>query len=117
MVPDALLPAKIATVLIFPSEKKDLIYKEPIGTGPYKFVNYQENNFLKLEAFDGYWGKLPKYKYATLNTVFLKEERLAQMNEGLIDILDNVPIYYVDEVKKPQEEIKEGKVGTESPKQ
>jgi len=99
LVPDALLPAKIATVLIFPSEKKDLIYKEPIGTGPYKFVNYQENNFLKLEAFDGYWGKLPKYKYATLNTVFLKEERLAQMNEGLIDILDNVPIYYVDEVK------------------
>jgi ABC-type transport system substrate-binding protein len=31
----------------------------PVGTGPFKFKQYKEGEFLEMERFDGYWGKKP----------------------------------------------------------
>ncbi|MBI4296031.1 MAG: hypothetical protein HY667_02805 [Chloroflexi bacterium] len=33
----------------------------PVGTGPFKFVNYVSNQLYKLERFDGYWQKGKPY--------------------------------------------------------
>ena len=30
--------------------------QEPIGTGPYMFVNYQKDAVIRFKAFDAYWG-------------------------------------------------------------
>jgi peptide/nickel transport system substrate-binding protein len=37
---------------------------QPVGTGPFKFVNWQKGNKYVLERFDDYWG--PKVKFKTL---------------------------------------------------
>ncbi|MFC7609565.1 ABC transporter substrate-binding protein [Teichococcus aestuarii] len=29
--------------------------QKPIGTGPFRFVEWQRGNFIRLERFDGYW--------------------------------------------------------------
>ncbi|MBE9606577.1 ABC transporter substrate-binding protein [Acetobacteraceae bacterium H6797] len=29
--------------------------QKPIGTGPFKFVQWERGNFIKLERYDGYW--------------------------------------------------------------
>jgi peptide/nickel transport system substrate-binding protein len=31
----------------------------PVGTGPFKFVSYQQDMLLKYDRFDGYWGGKP----------------------------------------------------------
>ena len=35
----------------------------PIGTGPYKFVERAEGEYIKMEANEDYWGGTPKTKY------------------------------------------------------
>lgn len=31
----------------------------PIGTGPFQFVNYQQDSTIRYQAFDNYWGPAP----------------------------------------------------------
>jgi dipeptide transport system substrate-binding protein len=31
----------------------------PIGTGPFKFVDYQTDAVIRYQAFPDYWGKAP----------------------------------------------------------
>jgi peptide/nickel transport system substrate-binding protein len=37
----------------------DYVNWHPCGTGPFKFVEYKENEYLQVERFDGYWGDRP----------------------------------------------------------
>src|SRR5205823_1371218 len=32
----------------------------PVGTGPFKFVEWKKDDHITVEAFDGYWGTKPK---------------------------------------------------------
>lgn len=50
------------TQMISPTYLKTLgkdVVTAPVGTGPYKFVSYQNNVSLKFERFDNYWGGKP----------------------------------------------------------
>ena len=38
----------------------DVIDREPIGTGPFRFGSYQKDAVVRFKAFDGYWGGRPK---------------------------------------------------------
>jgi glutathione transport system substrate-binding protein len=35
---------------------KDIAF-HPVGTGPFKFVEWKATDYLKVEKFDGYWKK------------------------------------------------------------
>ena len=59
-----------------------------IGTGAYKFVEYGENNYTKLERFDEYWGQKPKIKTVILKLIKDDEERIDQLISGYIDIAE-----------------------------
>ena len=37
--------------------------KEPIGTGPYKFVAWNKGESIELEANEDYWGEVPAIKH------------------------------------------------------
>ena len=37
----------------------DYVNWHPVGTGPFKFKGYKENDYLEYERFDGYWGDRP----------------------------------------------------------
>src|SRR5438034_735265 len=43
--------------------------RAPVGAGPYKFVSFQPGIELVLEAFDGYWRKIPHVKRIVLKSV------------------------------------------------
>jgi dipeptide transport system substrate-binding protein len=38
----------------------EVIDREPIGTGPFEFVSYQQDAVIRYKAFDQYWGGRPK---------------------------------------------------------
>jgi dipeptide transport system substrate-binding protein len=40
--------------------KPELIDQEPVGTGPFEFVQYVKDATIRYKAFPGYWGAKPK---------------------------------------------------------
>src|SRR5437588_5408514 len=60
--------------------------KAPIGAGPYKFVSYTPGIELVLEAFDGYWRKIPSVKRLVMRVIPDESTRLAALKGGEIDI-------------------------------
>ncbi len=64
--PEPLMMTLISVLSICsPNTPFDKLTREPIGTGPYKFVRWDSGVQIVLERFDGYWGKQPQVKKAT----------------------------------------------------
>jgi peptide/nickel transport system substrate-binding protein len=59
--------------------------KHPIGLGPYKFVSHTPGVELVLEAFEGYWLKVPNIKRLTIKSVPEETTRLAMLKKGEAD--------------------------------
>ena len=56
--PDGAFPFKMAwgdAVMLDQASVKD-IATHPVGTGPFKFGEWQQGNHITLTAWDGYWG-------------------------------------------------------------
>jgi len=60
--------------------------KNPVGCGPYRFVEFKPGMRVVGEAFEEYWRKVPHIKRIELNTVSEPATRLAMVaNELLIN--------------------------------
>ncbi len=73
----------------------DGIAKQPIGSGPYKFVEWVKDDHLTLEANPNYWdgsykGK-PQVKTVILRPVTDPATRLADLRSGAADMIMDVP--------------------------
>src|SRR5262245_47305178 len=60
--------------------------KHPIGAGPYKFVNHTAGVEVVLEAYTGYWRKVPNVKKLVMKSVPDVDTRLAMLKTGEVDI-------------------------------
>src|SRR3989442_97831 len=60
--------------------------KHPVGLGPYKFVSHTPGVELVLEAFEGYWRKMPSVKRLVMKTVPDPTTRAAMLKNGEVDI-------------------------------
>jgi peptide/nickel transport system substrate-binding protein len=59
--------------------------KAPIGAGPYKFVSMTPGIELTLEAFEGYWRKVPAVKRVVMKSVPDETTRAAALKRGEVD--------------------------------
>ncbi len=68
--------------------KPELIDQQPIGTGPFEFVQYQQDATIRYKAFKEYWG--PKAKVDSLVFAITKDPavRLAKLRAGECQIAD-----------------------------
>jgi len=57
----------------------------PIGAGPYRFVSQRQGVDVTLEAFPGYWRKVPVIKKLTMKSVPDSTTRLAMLKSGETD--------------------------------
>jgi peptide/nickel transport system substrate-binding protein len=64
--------------------------KNPIGAGPYKFVSFTPGVELVLEAFEGYWRKMPNVKRLVFRVVPDETTRLAALKAGEVDIVYSI---------------------------
>jgi len=64
--------------------------RKPIGTGPFKFVEFKVRSHLKLTAFDQHWGRVPQVSEVLLKIVPDEQTRLAQLQTGEVDIAASV---------------------------
>ncbi|MGD1879519.1 MAG: ABC transporter substrate-binding protein [Kiloniellaceae bacterium] len=97
-VPDVLLEQRLAGYASWIVNAKDYLTKgkdayawNPVGTGPYKFVDWKDGDYVKLEAFDDYFGGKPTAKTVTYKVVPELSARIAGLVSGEYDIIVNVP--------------------------
>jgi len=66
--------------------------RDPIGTGPYRFANWDVGQSIVLERNDDYWGEAPAVERATY--VFRSESavRAAMVETGEADIAPNIAV-------------------------
>ena len=63
--PEPLMFTRMAQVpMVSPNTPMDKLVREPVGTGPYKFVKWDAGVQIVLERFDGYWGEKPPVQKA-----------------------------------------------------
>ena len=65
---------------------KDGFLKHPIGLGPYKFVSNTPGIELVMEAYEGYWRKMPSVKRIVYKSVPESTTRLAMVKRGEVDV-------------------------------
>ena len=70
---------------------KDHFARNPVGTGPYKFVEWKDGEHMKFEAFDEYWGGKPTAKTLTFKVVPETAARIAGLVSGEFDMIVNIP--------------------------
>jgi peptide/nickel transport system substrate-binding protein len=60
--------------------------KQPVGLGPYKFVSHTPGIELVMEAYEGYWRKMPSVKRLVFKSVPEATTRAAMLKRGEVDI-------------------------------
>lgn len=100
--PFAPLPATMPDLALVPpryiAEKgDDNFFKNPVGCGPYKFVEWRKDERVVLEAYDNYWQGKPVMRRVTFRPIPEAAARMAALSTGQVDVVTNVP---PDQVKQ-----------------
>jgi peptide/nickel transport system substrate-binding protein len=74
--------------------------KHPIGLGPYKFVSHTPGVELVMEAYEGYWRKVPSVKRLVYKSVPEATTRLAMLKRGEVDLAYLLDAPQAEEVRR-----------------
>jgi peptide/nickel transport system substrate-binding protein len=66
---------------------EDGFVKAPIGAGPYRVVSFTPGVELVMEAFEGYWRKVPSVKRLVFRSIPDETTRAAALKAGEVDIV------------------------------
>jgi peptide/nickel transport system substrate-binding protein len=61
----------------------------PVGTGPFKFLRWDRDDKIILEANDDYWGGRPKIDRLIFRSIPDNSVRLMELESGAIDAMDD----------------------------
>ncbi|MCA0401811.1 MAG: ABC transporter substrate-binding protein [Proteobacteria bacterium] len=86
--------ATLAAIAIVPrglETNKDALQRQPNGTGPFKFKEWQPNGFIELEKHAGYWNKAkPKLDGVKFNIIPESATRQVGIASGQYAMLPNI---------------------------
>ncbi len=116
-IPQPGLLAKLFYIPIVPKETvKTFVNPEfglrPVGTGPYKFVQWVKDERIVMEAFENYWGGKPKIKRVIFRPLPEGSTRVAALLTGDIDVAIALPPSHWGDIKKSRNAKIGHKVGT-----
>lgn len=76
---------------IVPAAAGDSLGRSPIGTGPFRFVSWQDNVDVTLEANAEYWGGAPQLSGVVYRIIPEVSTQLIELRSGGLDLIYNVP--------------------------
>lgn len=95
--PDPIIPEKVSLfggVVVPPkylAQQGDAGFAaHPVGTGPFTFQSYQQDNQIVLAANPGYWGGKPQINTLTIKIMPTEATAIAALQSGEIDITTNI---------------------------
>ena len=74
--------------------------KNPVGLGPYKFVSNNPGIELVMEAYEGYWRKMPSVKRLVYKSVPEATTRMAMLKRGEVDLAYLLDAPQAQDIKK-----------------
>ncbi len=77
----------------------DVFRTKPIGTGPYKMVEFVPSDHMTFESFDKYFGGAPAAKKLTIRVIPETATRMSALINGEVDLATNVPPDQIDSLK------------------
>ena len=94
--PNPVLLERLTNLPIMPpayvKDKGDAyVAKNPVGSGPYRFVEWVRGQRLVLEAAPGYWGPPPAVKTLVFRPITDVSTAIAEMLAGSVDLIRLVP--------------------------
>ncbi|HEY7060689.1 MAG TPA: ABC transporter substrate-binding protein [Chloroflexota bacterium] len=108
--PNSTVLGSLYTLLIPPLARRSMTAEEfeakPIGTGPYKVVDWPRDGTVRLEAWDGYRKGKAFPERLTIRTVPEPSTRVLEVLAGTAQIAQTVPIEALGSVESnPQKEV------------
>jgi len=103
--PDPLLLKRLSfSLFVFPADLfkekgAEAFFRNPVGSGPFKFVSWTRNDRMVLEANEAYWDGAPKVKRVIFRPVPEVATKIAELQTGNADIITNIPPFLVSQVQ------------------
>jgi peptide/nickel transport system substrate-binding protein len=104
------LAMSMAAPIVSPKALKDgnnSVMEAPVGTGPYKFVEWNKGENVVLVRNDEYWGEKAKTKNVIFRFIADNSARVLALNNGEVDMIDGIDATVVDTIKTGGSELYE----------
>src|SRR5690606_28231170 len=69
----------------------DEFIKNPIGSGPYKYVEWVRDDRVVMEPYEDYFNGTPKWKKVTVRAIPESSTRVGELLTGGVDLITDVP--------------------------
>jgi peptide/nickel transport system substrate-binding protein len=70
---------------------EDALVRQPVGTGPYRFVRWVKDDRVELEANPDFWGGKPRIGRVVFRAIPSESSRLAELLAGSVQLINLVP--------------------------
>jgi len=70
---------------------EEALVRQPVGTGPYRFVRWVKDDRVELEANADFWGGKPRISRVTFRAIPSESSRLAELLAGSVHLINLVP--------------------------
>ncbi len=91
LVPITLCNLRIVSAKQFQAEGAERVASSPVGTGPYKFIEWARGDHITLEANPDYWAGAPSIKTAVFSIIPEDATRIAALQTGNADLILAIP--------------------------
>jgi peptide/nickel transport system substrate-binding protein len=88
---EAAFPALIVPPKYLEEKGPDILATAPVGTGPYKFVEWLKDDRVVLEANPDYWGGAPKIERVVFRPIKEVRTRIAELRSGGVNLAVDIP--------------------------
>lgn len=106
--PYAYMGSRLAMIPILssatPYKSNDTYATSENGSGPYTLKSQKRGDSIVLARYDGYYGDKPPYKTITFKIVPENAARVADLINGVAQLLPDIPANQVDLIKKRGED-------------
>ena len=108
LITDKPFPLLLERVVFFPIVPKKHVEKvgapafaenAPVGTGPYKFVEWKRDQYLKLERFNEHWRGPAPMKNLIIRVIPETSTQIAELKTGGVDIVRNLAPDLIPDLK------------------
>ena len=73
----------------------------PIGTGPWRYLEHSVGDFIRFEALDEHWRKVPEFQFLEMAVVPEDSTRLAMISRGDVDLIE-APLSSIPEIENSE---------------
>ncbi|HBN97290.1 MAG TPA: glycosyl transferase [Firmicutes bacterium] len=80
---------------ITPPSAADIVSRHPVGTGPFKFVEYVSGERVVMERFDNFWGEAPRVDRLVWRWSPEESVMIMALQAGEVDVVVPLPASHV----------------------